>query len=378
MIYFDNASSTKPSKEVLEAYLNAAENYYENPNSIHKLGMKNLNEINRIRGRILKALNLSQDYEVVFTSGATESNNLGIIGYYNKNKNRGNHVITTKIEHDSVLNVFKHLEENGAQVTYLDVNDQGEIDIEEFKKVINKNTILVSIMPVNNELGFVLNIDEISKIVRTFPKCVLHCDCVQTLGKYPFDYNLADMITISGHKINGLKGSGVLIKKKRIGLEPLVYGGGQENGLRSGTMDYPGILALCVAIENTVKNFPINYKKVGDLRGYLVENLKNCEEIKLNLFKKQCPFVLNITLKTKKASVVVEALSNEDILVSSVSACNSRREAPSHVLLALRRPEEEAYNSIRLSFNKNNTLDEAKTFVDVFTRVISSIKGRTL
>ncbi|MBP5694428.1 MAG: cysteine desulfurase [Bacilli bacterium] len=378
MIYFDNASSTKPSKEVLEAYLNAAENYYENPNSIHKLGMKNLNEINRIRGRILKALNLSQDYEVVFTSGATESNNLGIIGYYNKNKNRGNHIITTKIEHDSVLNVFKHLEEIGAQVTYLDVNDQGEIDIEEFKKVINKNTILVSIMPVNNELGFVLNIDEISKIVRTFPKCVLHCDCVQTLGKYPFDYNLADMITISGHKINGLKGSGVLIKKKRIGLEPLVYGGGQENGLRSGTMDYPGILALCVAIENTVKNFPINYKKVGDLRGYLVENLKNCEEIKLNLFKKQCPFVLNITLKTKKASVVVEALSNEDILVSSVSACNSRREAPSHVLLALRRPEEEAYNSIRLSFNKNNTLDEAKTFVDVFTRVISSIKGRTL
>ena len=378
MIYFDNASSTKPSKEVLEAYINAASNNFENPNSIHKLGMKNFNEINRIRLRILKALNLDSEYEVIFNSGATESNNLGIIGYFNKNKNRGNHIITTKVEHDSVLEVFKYLENHGAKVTYLDINKDGEIDIDEFKKVISKDTILVSIMPVNNELGFALNIKDIKEITKNYPKCVLHLDCAQTVGKYPFDYSLGDMLTISGHKINGLKGSGALIKKKKINLEPLLYGGGQENNLRSGTLDYPGIVALCVALENTMKDFNQNYKNIQDLQGFLIEKLKNNPEISLNIFKNQTPFILNFNLKTKKASVVVEALSNEDIMVSSVSACNSKKESPSHVLLALGKNEEEAKNAIRLSFNKTNTLDEAKIFIEKFNKIIDSIIGRKL
>lgn len=378
MIYFDNASSTKPSKEVLDAYLDAASNYFENPNSIHKYGMRIYNEINRIRSRILKALNLNSDYEVIFNSGATESNNLALIGYYNKNKNRGNHIITSKIEHDSVLAVFKYLETQGARVTYLDINKDGDIDIEEFKKAMTKDTILVSIMPVNNEVGMVLNIEEISKIVRTYPKCVLHLDCVQTVGKYPFDYSLGDMLTVSGHKINGLKGSGALIKKKRINLEPIVYGGGQENGLRSGTLDYPGIVALCVAIENTMKDFALNYKNIGVLQGFLIENLKNNNEIKLNIFKKQTPFILNFNLKTKKASVVVEALSNEDVMVSSISACNTKKEMPSHVLLALGQSDDEARNAIRLSFNKTNTIEEAKIFIEKLNKVLDSIKGRKL
>lgn len=378
MIYFDNASSTKPSKEVLEAYLNAAENNYENPNSIHKLGMKNFNEINRIREKILKLLGLDSRYEVIFTSGATESNNLGIIGYYNKNKSRGNHIITTKVEHESVLDVFKFLESQGALVTYLDVNKDGEIDIEQFKKVINKNTILVSIMPVNNELGFALNIDEISKVVRTFPKCSLHLDCAQTVGKYKFDYSLGDMLTISGHKINGLKGCGALIKLKKINLNPLFYGGGQENGLRSGTLDYPAIVALHEALKITMNSFNENYKNIEVLRGYLVENLKNNDEISLNIFKNQTPYILNMDLLNKKASVVVEALSNEGIMVSSVSACNSKKEAPSHVLLALGKSDEEARNAIRLSFNKNNTLEETKIFIQKFNMILENIKGRKL
>jgi len=378
MIYFDNASSTKPSKEVLDAYLDAASNYFENPHSIHKYGMKIYNEINRIRSRILKALNLNSDYEVIFNSGATESNNLAIIGYYNKNKNRGNHLITSKIEHDSVLSVFKYLETQGAKVTYLDVNKDGEIDIEEFKKAMTKDTILVSIMPVNNEVGLALNIEEISKIVRTYPKCVLHLDCAQTVGKYLFDYSLGDLLTVSGHKINGLKGSGALIKKKKINLEPIIFGGGQENGLRSGTLDYPGIVALCVAIENTMKDFKINYKNIEVLQGFLIENLKNNNEIQLNIFKKQTPYILNLNLKTKKASIVVEALSNEDIMVSSTSACNTKKEMASHVLIALGQNDEDARNAIRLSFNKLNTLEEAKVFIEKFNKVLDSIKGRKI
>ena len=218
MIYFDNASSTKPSETALKVFLETSEKFYFNPNSIHKYGMKEFNEIKHIKDKILSELKLYSTYDVLFTSGATESNNLAIRGYCLKNKGRGNHIITTKIEHESVLNVFKNLEDLGFKVTYLDINSEGKIDIENFKKMMDKDTILVSIMPVNNEVGNALNIKDINEIVKNYPKCVLHCDCAQTLGKYDFNYKLADLITISAHKIYGIKGIGALIKKKKIML----------------------------------------------------------------------------------------------------------------------------------------------------------------
>lgn len=376
MIYFDSAASTKPSKEVLDAYLDAALNNFENPNSIHKYGMKNFNEINRIKQNILRSLRLPSEYEVTFTSGATESNNLAILGYARRNKNRGKHLITTKVEHESVLEVFKQLEKEGFIVSYLDINEEGKIDIENFKKLFTNDTILVSMMAVNNEVGFKLNIEDVSKIVRTNPKCVLHTDAAQTLGKYNFNFGVADLITISGHKIYGLKGIGALIRKKKINLEPIFYGGGQENGLRSGTLDYPAIVAFNVACQNITKNFKINFEHVNKLHDYLIEELSKIDEVILHEFKDFSPYVINFSLKTKKASVIVEALSNKDIMVSSVSACNSKKEAISYVLLALGKTEAEAKNAIRLSLSIENTIDECDAFIKTFKQILSEIRGR--
>lgn len=376
MIYFDNAASTKPYKEVVDAYLSCALNNYENPNSIHKNGMKYFNEINRIRQNILKQVGLNNDYEVIFTSGATESNNLAILGYCRKNKNRGKKVITTKVEHESVLNVFHELEEEGFIVTYLPVNENGKIDIDEFKKVFTSDTILVSTMVINNEVGFKINVEEISKVVHTNPKCVLHIDAAQTLFKTEFKYDFADLITISGHKIHGLKGIGALLKKKKINLSPVNFGGGQENGLRSGTLDYPAILAFNEAINISKKNYRTNYEKVKKLRNYLVEELSKIDEIIIHDYKESSPYILNFSFKTKKGSVIVEALSNEDILLSSVSACNSKKEAISYVLLALNKSETEASNAIRLSLSEENTIDECEEFIIKLKEILNKVRGK--
>ena len=375
MIYFDNASSTRPLKESLDAFYDASLNSFYNPNSIHAPSMKLFNDINRIKENFLKKLKLDNTYEIIFNSGATESNNLAIIGYALRNRNRGNKLITTKIEHESVLEPFKYLESLGFEVTYLDINSEGKIDIDYFEKVIDKNTILVSIMPVNNEVGNVINIKEISDVVRKYPKCVLHCDAAQTLGKEKFDFNLADMSTISAHKIYGIKGIGALIKKKKILLQPLLYGGGQEYGLRSGTLDYPAILSFNVSLNYTIDNFEVNYKKVKELQGFLLKELSNIDEISINNFANSTPYIVNFSLKNKKASVVVEALSNHEIYCSSVSACNSKKESPSHVLLALGKSEKEAHNSIRLSLSKDNTLDECKTFIKVLKEILNNVRG---
>lgn len=376
MIYFDNAASTKPSKEVLDAYLITASNSFENPNSLHKYGIKNLTNINRIKQNILKLLGFSNEYEVIFTSGATESNNLAIIGYARKNALRGKKIITSSVEHESILNAFKELESEGFNVVYLSPNSDGKIDIDEFKKEFTKDTILVSIMAVNNEAGFKINIEDISKIVRTNPKCVLHSDCAQTLGKFKVNFNDFDLVTISGHKINGLKGIGALIKKKKINIQPIVYGGGQENGLRSGTLDYPSIVAFNVAIENVIKDFRINYSKVSSLHNYLVNELGKIDEVILHQFKDFTPYIINFSLKTKKGSVIVEALSNKDIFVSSVSACNSKNEPLSYVLLNLGKSTDEAKNSIRLSLSKDNSIEECEDFIRIFKEILLEVKGR--
>ena len=375
MIYFDNASSTKPIKECLDTFYNESLNNYFNPSSIHEGAMHLSANINRIKANFLKCLKLDDKYEVIFTSGASESNNLAIIGYALKNRNRGNKLITSKVEHESVLNVFHYLETLGFLVTYLDVNKEGKIDLETFKKTIDKDTILVSLMPVNNEVGFILNIKEISEIIKMYPKCVLHCDAAQTLGKERFDYQLADLITISAHKIYGIKGIGALIKKKKISLMPLIHGGGQENGLRSGTLDYPAIASFNVSLNYITTNFENFYKKTLVLQDYLLKELSKIDEIVINTSKNSSPYIVNFSFKTKKASVIVEALSNRGIYCSSVSACNSKKEESSYVLKAIGRSEKEAHNSLRISLSKDNTFEECEEFIKVLKELIAIVRG---
>lgn len=377
MIYFDNASTTKISSNVLADYNNKVNSFYANPNSIHHLGMEVNNLINKNRDKTLDLLKLNKkEYEVIYTSSATESNNLAIIGYCLKNINRGKHIITSKIEHASVLEPFRILKEKyDFKIDYVEFLENGEIDLEKFKKTINKETILVSLMPVNNEIGLTLNLNKIKAELVKYPKCVLHCDCAQTLGKINFDYNVADMITLSSHKIHGLKSIACLIKKKKIWLDPLFYGGGQENNFRSGTQDYPLISSFTVAINEILTNLNKNLAKVHLIFTFLINELKKNEEIIVHDYQNQCEFILNISLKTKKASVVVEALSMKEIYVSSVSACSSKKEEPSYVLLALNKTLNEAKNTIRISLCEDNTLEEAEIFVKNINEILKNIRG---
>ncbi len=375
MIYFDNASSTKPFLKVLETYYEENVNSYANPNSIHGFGMHNMSRVNRVRTNILKQFGLDNTYEVIFTSGATESNNIAILGYCRKNKNKGKHIITSKIEHESVLNVFKQLEKEGFTVTYLNVDKDGNIDLEELKEKIDNDTILVALMSSNNEVGSVLDVQKVYEITHQFHKCVFYSDVAQAIGKIKIDYKKIDMFGFSLHKIHGLKGNGILIKKKNINLEPIIFGGNQENGLRSGTLDFPGIISSNIAIEETFKNFDKNFKKVYEISTYLKNNLINNDEILINNLNAKNPYIVSISLKTKLASVVVEALSNKEIYVNSVSACNSKVDAPSYVLLSMGMDEFRAKNVIRISLSEENTIEEAQKFIEAINDILKNVKG---
>ncbi|MBO8427770.1 MAG: cysteine desulfurase [Firmicutes bacterium] len=377
MIYFDNAATTPVDKDVLECYNKNVFRYFANPSSIHYLGIEAFNVIEKTKTDILKKLKLDPNlYQIIFTSSATESNNLAILGYSLRNHNRGNTIVTTKIEHASVLEVFKILEEKYKfNVRYLNVDENGKFIDEEINEYINDDTILVSLSRVNNELGLILDSQKIKKRVDEFPKCVLHLDLAQTIGKAELNFDFGDLATISSHKIHGLKSIACLIKKKKINLEPLLYGGGQEYGLRSSTMDTALILSFKLAIDKIIDNFSKNTLKVQYFFDFLKCELLKIDEIILHTYKNQSPYILNFSLKTKKASVVVEALSNLEIYVSSVSACSSKREEPSHVLLGLNKSLDEAKNSIRLSFSHLNTIDEARIFVTKLKEIIAKIRS---
>lgn len=377
MIYFDNASTTKVNKLALDDYFNKALNFYANPNSIHHLGMEVSNLIFKEKEKVLKILNLNpKEYDVIYTSSATESNNLALVGYALANINRGKHIITSKVEHASVLEPLKVLEKkHGFKISYVKINEDGSIDLEDFNKLITKDTILVSLMKVNNEVGINFDLNKVKEIISKYPKCVLHSDLAQACGKVELDCSLFDMMTISSHKINGLKSIAVLIKKKRVKLEPIIYGGGQQFNLRSGTEDYPLISSFTVALNEYQRNLKENLAKVHLIFDFLVNELSKINQIKLHLYPNQCEYILNFSLEDKKASVVVEALSLKEIYVSSVSACSSKKEEPSYVLLALNKSLKEANNSIRLSFNKDNTIQECEIFINTLKDILSNIRG---
>ena len=375
MIYFDNAASTKPCVEVLDIFYHEALNNYANPSSSHHFALNNFFAIEKARRAILNSLNLDYKiYEVNFLSGATEANNLGIIGFAHAFKNRGRHLITSAIEHSSVLRSFQELEKEGFEVTYLKPNLDGFINLAELEKAIKKDTILISIMGVNNEVGSIFNVEEISKIARE-KNIVFHSDVAQGLGKVDFNYNDFDMMTLSGQKIHSLKGIGLLIKKKKIRLENLSFGGNQENKIRSGTQDYPSIMALTKGIELITKNREINYQLVDEISKYMITELSKINEIKLHLYKRMSPYILNISFHTKKASVIVEALSNEGIYVSSMSACSEKEAQESGVLKAFEEDQFAASNAIRISFGIYNTVDEAKKFIEVLKKILINVKG---
>ena len=374
IIYLDNAATSKVDQEVLDSYNQITTKYFANPSSIHHLGQEANRLLEKSREQILKLLSLSH-HEVIFTSGATEANNLAIKGYAYANRGRGNHLITTATEHPSVLNAMKQLQEEGFVLTILPVNEKGQVEVNSVSAAIRDETILISVMAVNNETGAINPIREIADIAKKYPKIALHVDMVQAIGKVDIPLDNVDMISIAGHKIHGLLGSGVLIKEKKIILKPLLNGGGQENNLRSGTNALALSASLAKALRIAIDHQKENYEHVKSLADYLLNYLKdNDDKYVINSSCKDNPYIVNFSLKKHKASVVVEALSNRNIMVSSLSACHSKGEDYSYVVYAMNKDMCLAHNTIRVSFSYDNTLEEVKTFTKELTAIIKEIK----
>lgn len=362
IIYLDNAATTLVNPEVLDSYNKTKTQYFANPSSIHISGQESSRLLSKAREQILSLLNVNDD-ELIFTSGATEANNLAIKGYALRYQNRGKHLITTAIEHPSVLEAFKQLEDNfGFEVTYLPINKNGVIEINDLKNAIRKDTILVSIMAVNNEIGSINNINEISNLLKDYPLIAFHSDVTQGIGKINLPYEKMDMFSFSGHKIHGLNSSGALIKRKKIELLPLLSGGGQENNFRSGTNDVALAVSLAKAMRLSISSLDQNFTKIKQFSEVLLTYLKeNPSLYEINSFDN--PYIVNFSSLTKKASVVVESLSTKGIMVSSVSACHAKKEPISYVIKALGKSDILAHNTIRVSFSSDNTFEDVNALI---------------
>ena len=374
IIYLDNAATSKVDPAILESFNQITLKYFANPSSIHALGQEANRLLEKSREQILNLFNL-KNHEVIFTSGATEANNLALKGYALANKSRGNHIITTAIEHPSVLNTVKALEKYGYEITILPVNEKGVIEVNSLKAAIMDNTILVSVMSVNNETGAINPIKEIGELLKDYPKIAFHVDMTQAIGKVEIALDNIDMFSFTGHKIHGLLGSGALIKDKRIILEAINNGGGQENNNRSGTNTLALSASLAKALRLALSKQKEHYQKVANLKDYLVSYLKDNPELyHLNSFENDNPYIVNFSSINHKASVIVEALSNKGIMVSSLSACHSKNEDYSYVIYAMNQDMKLAHNTIRVSFSYDNNVDDVNALIRGLKQIMKEIK----
>ena len=376
-IYLDNAAKTIPYKECLDKYVEISSTLFANPSSIHGLGRKAERELDLSREELLRLLKMN-DHQVIYLSSATEANNLALKGVALRYKNRGKHIITSAYEHPSVLEALRQLEkEFGFEITCLLPDSDGLITTNAVKSAIRDNTILVSIMAVNNEIGAINPISDIAKLLKSYPKIFFHVDAAQELGKSPKlnNYQDVDLLTISSHKIHGLIGVGALIKRKSIDLLPLLSGGGQEYNFRSGTNDVALALSFLVAVKKSLNDAKKHYQTVSILADILLEYLnKNPDLYELNLPSQINPYIINFSTKTKKSSVVVEALSNAGIMVSSTSACHSSKEKGSYVVKALGKDDNTAHNTVRISLSYLNTKEDIEALINNLDRIIGEIR----
>jgi|LSQX01.2.fsa_nt_gb cysteine desulfurase len=381
-VYLDNSATTKPYNEVIEIMTEILSDKYGNPSSLHVKGLEAEREIKKARQIISSGLNTASE-EIYFTSGGTEANNISIIGAARLNRKKGNHLITSRIEHPSVLNVFKYLEEEGFDVSYIDVDKNGIIDIEQFKSKLSDDTILVSLMYVNNEIGTIQPIEKVGSIIKNMnPSVLYHVDAVQAYGKT--DINISkckiDLMSFSAHKLHGPKGVGAVYIKKGSNLKPLIYGGGQELNIRSGTENVPGIVGFGKAVQKTFNNMHEDITKINKLKTYMKnEIIKNILDIRLNGSNDEndAPHILNVSFRGIKSEVLVHAMGSEGIFVSSGSACSSKNNKTSHVLEAIGVSEDEAEGSIRFSFSCMNTLKDVEDCINVLIPSIKKLRKFT-
>lgn len=378
-VYFDNSATTKPRKEVVDAMLIPLTELYGNPSSLHSKGVEVERLVKQARENVARLFN-SKPEDIVFTSGGTEANNVAIRGAALANKNRGNHIVTTKFEHSSVLNTFMALEKEGLfKVTYLDITNDGFFRLDQLENVISDNTILVSIMQVNSEVGTVQPILEASKIIREKAKnAKIHVDAVQAYAKMETDPNRldVDLMTSSSHKIHGPKGVGAIYIKKGTKLTSLIFGGSQENNIRPGTENIPGIVGFGKASEIEYDSAKEENERIRKLRENLEKKiLENIPDTVLNGNKeKRAPHILNISFLGVRGEVLLHSLESKKIYVSTGSACSSHKHELSHVLEAMSISKEGLEGAIRFSLSAFNTQEEVDYCVDNLIPIVQQLR----
>ncbi len=379
MIYLDNAASTKPRKEVIEEMIRVMNNEYANPDAIHEYAHKTLLNMKNQKEKMARLLGLNSK-EIYFTAGGSDGNNIIIQGIVEANSRNKKHLITTKIEHSSVYEIFRNYEKEGYEVDYLDVSEYGEVDVEQLERLIREDTILVSIIAVNSEIGIIQDLEKISKIIKNKNKeTYFHTDFVQGLGHTKVDFSKLeiDAITITSHKINGPKGIGAIYINKNVKIKEIMYGTNKENGIIKRTLPTELIFGFIKAIEMAYNNYEKEVKYIYELKKYFIEQLKeNIDKIRINSLlelEKSTPTILNVSFGGVKGEVLTSFLGMYEIYVSTGSACSSRR-GNSRIIESLGVPNEQVEGAIRFSFSIDNTVEEVDVVIQKLIECVAQIR----
>lgn len=366
MIYLDYAANSPVEEEVLNAYYETTKKYFANPNSVHKLGLEAKELLDKSTNNIAKNLNVLPE-EIIYTSGATESNNLAVKGICERYKAFGKHILVSSLEHNSIIASATTMQEKGFEVDLIPVNKDGIISVNEIKKLIRDDTILVCVTSIDSEIGIRQPIEEIGKFLKNYPNCYFHTDATQAIGKVDIDLKDVDLATITPHKFSGLNGFGMLIKKKHVGLKPLINGGRSTTIYRSGTPVLANVVALDKALDIALKNREERYNYVNKFYKIIIEKLKNYDRVIINNTKNSIPFTINFSIKGIKSLDFVKKLEEYDIYVSTKTSC-CPSESPSKMVYALTKDKNLASSSVRISLSHLTKEEEINEFLKVFDK----------
>ena len=371
MIYLDYSATTKTNKEVLTSFSMASEKYFANPNSMHKLGVETNELIKSATKQIANILSVNEN-EIIYTSGSSESNNTALKMIAYTFRNRGKHIITTEFEHSSIYSPISFLQKEGFDVDFVKTDKYGVVDIEDLKKIIRNDTILVSIASVNSEIGIKQPIEKIAKLLKKYPKCYFHVDATQSIGKVNIDLRNVDLVSLSAHKFYGIKGIGILIKKNNINIEPLIHGGKSTTKFRSGTPACPLIVSTAKALRLAYEDIDKKYEYVEKLNNFLKSKLENYDRVRINSNNKCIPHILNISILGVKPETMQHALEEYDIYISTQTACSSKNDISKGVF-ALTKDKDRASSSVRISLSYLTTMEELEDFLVAFDKCYNKL-----
>ncbi|MBO5159731.1 MAG: cysteine desulfurase [Lachnospiraceae bacterium] len=376
--YLDNSATTVCEPGVVEKVVQMMSVAFGNPSAMHNKGVEAENYVKEAKEIIAKTMKV-QEKEILFTSGGTESNNMAIMGCAAANHRMGKHLITTRIEHPSVGNVMKHMEEEGYEVTYLPVDENGIVKLDKLQEALRPDTMLVSVMYVNNEIGAVQPIEEISKIVKANNKATLfHVDAIQAYGKYRiFPKKMGiDLLSVSGHKIHGPKGVGFLYCDAKVKIKPIIFGGGQQKDLRSGTENVPGIVGLAEAAKEIYTDFEAKIEHLYEVKAHFVEEISKLEDVKVNGLtgKDSAPHVVSVSFPGVRSEVLLHSLEEREVYASAGSACSSNKPAVSATLKAINVPKEHLDSTLRFSFSVHTTKEEIDYCIEVLKELLPMLR----